>query len=109
MPRPLETLESKIDQILALLTGGTGAINSVQTGYVNAAGTAGAGEDTRFIDTTITAVNTAKSIVIVQPAGSTGAGSPYGFTGRLTSTTNVRVSSVIAASVQARWYVVEFK
>jgi len=81
------------------------AVASIQTGYVSGSGTTGSGEDTRYIDTTISAVSTSKSVVIWQTA------TDEGFvmtTARLTSTTNVRCSARTSNSVHGRFYVVEY-
>lgn len=76
------------------------AINSIQTGYATA-NTIGAGEDAYYLDITITSVNTAKSVVLIQP------GSATAVTGRLTAATTLRIGS--PGNVPARWIVVEFK
>ena len=85
----------------------TSVIKSIQTGYISQSGIAGSGEDLYYQDRTITAVDISKCIVIVQGVDDSGGMSKM-VTGRLTSTTNVRVSSSVA-SVTGRWYVVEFK
>jgi hypothetical protein len=81
------------------------AIRSIQTAYETGAITGGAGEDTSFRNVAITAVlDTAKCTVLVQ----TGDGANY--TGRLTSTTNLRLARPGggAGAINARWYVVEY-
>ena len=84
-------------------------IKSVQSIYV-ANGTAfstGTGEDAKYIDVTISAVNTSKSIFL--PSGY--ASNHYGnsMTPRLTSSTNVRLTNGTSATAAlCRWQVVEF-
>lgn len=82
---------------------------NVQTGYVSGAGTSGTGEDTTYIDVTITAVAAiAKCKVEVMGAGG-GNQSVNNLTARLTSTTNLRISSVSSGAINARWYVIPLK
>ena len=88
----------------------TSIIASIQTGYVSAAGTAGTGEDAKYVDITITAVaSVSKCVVLIN--GSLPAGyQATSCTARLTSTTNVRVSVPDGtASPRGRWTVIEFK
>jgi len=79
------------------------AIASVQTGYVSSNTGSGSGEDTRYADVTISSVDTSKSVVIVH--------NQYGdslVSGRLTSSTNLRLAVNISSWRSCRWYVVEF-
>lgn len=88
-------------------------VNSIQTGFVSVGSpSSSSGEDTVYTDVTITAVTTAKAMVIVQPGITYSSGSAsYPLTGRLTSSTNLRISGFNAAitSIRCRWYVIEFK
>ena len=74
----------------------TSVINSIQTGSTSIAGSVAA-------NTTITAVNLAKSVLIKQGAATSG-GECYA---RLTSSTNVECNLIGTATVY--WTVVEFK
>lgn len=102
-----------------------GSIKSIQTGYSVITKTTGTGEDTSYGDVTISAVTTAKSVPnfygILSNTGVTEA--QYSFDGggsgfiaglifpRLTSTTNLRLSSNLSVGatsrINGRWYVVE--
>ncbi len=104
-----------------LNAGGVPVVKSVQSGWVqpNTAGTAGTAstEDAISKDVAISAVVIAKCMVFVAGTGYT-AGSPMAFdnngnfeymaTGRLTSTTNLRISSWGGAYNGGRWQVIEF-
>jgi len=79
------------------------AIASIQTGYVSSSTGSGSGEDTRYADVTISAVDTSKSVVIVHPQLG-----DYPASGRLTSSTNLRLGVNTTGWRNARWYVVEF-
>lgn len=84
-------------------------IASIQTGYVANSGTTGATEDDRYLDVAITAVSaTNKCLVIVQGYDSNSDNVILIATGRLTSTTNLRLTSP-GTTVRGRWYVIEFK
>ena len=87
---------------------GGGGIKSIQTGYVDAIN-AGTGEDVGYADATISAVVIAKSVVLVQGYSTAATGNTH-LTGRLTTTTNVRISSPDNGSynIRARYYVIEF-
>lgn len=103
-----------------LLAGG-GGVKSIQTGYVLSPQltSAGSGEDARSFDVTISAVNTAKSIVIFDGVASNSAGERYNAgsnlsylpTARLTSATNLRFGNSANATtyICGRWTVVEYK
>lgn len=85
----------------------------VQTGFLNSAATsAGAGEDAKFVDTTITAVSAINQCYPdFKGAISRAAGSQQTqLTARLTSTTNLRISdsSNTLANITGRWYVIDF-
>jgi len=95
------------------LTSGPSQIKSFQTGYTTANGTAGSGEDARYIDVTISAVATDKCLLQVtgrwwEPdVGEKGAEK---LTARLTSSTNLRISSNVLSpyATSLRWSVLEF-
>lgn len=76
--------------------------SSIQTGYTNSLPNASSGEDNYYTDVAISAVVIAKSLVLCM---SIEAG--HVMSGRLTSTTNLRISGSISA--RGRWYVIEFK
>lgn len=98
----------------------TSPIKSIQKGDVNTTVSSGASPDLAFIDVTISAVNTAKSFVLVEGSfGSTAviAGTYYGgqtstpvsvAKARLTSSTNLRIyTNVSNSALSASWQVVE--
>ena len=91
----------------------TSIIQSIQTGWQPyTGGTAGTGEDIIYTDITISAVTVAKCFVIVQGNVIDPSSVGWPATGRLTSTTNLRIGSSRANAngiAGARWYVVEFK
>jgi len=93
-----------------------GGLKSLQTGYVNGTSSSSTGEDARYFDVTVSAVVIAKSIPDFQ--GNIGYGGGYYFyadqvqtiaTIRLTSTTNLRVSSrdPTYSNANGRWYLAE--
>jgi hypothetical protein len=105
-----------------------GGIKSIQTGYVAVVGTSttsGSGEDSRFINVTISAVNTAKSVPAITGSGNRQTTLQTVYVGqadftmpqilpRLTSSTNLRLSTNCPSiefgdtpSISGRWYVVE--
>lgn len=88
-------------------------IQSIQTGYAPVTvGSSGSGEDTMYKDITITAVDTAKSVVLIQPSVDAGDNyAPLITSARLTSTTNLRLSKGSGTStyVSGRWTVIEYK
>lgn len=100
--------------------GGGSVIQSIQTGYVSGANTTGTGEDLRYIDVTISAVTIAKCVLEAVGGSASNEGNSF-FRGgataatelspRLTSTTNLRLSSSSAggANISGRWTVVEYK
>jgi len=98
-----------------LNTGAAGTVKSIQTGYINTlpstTGSSGS-EDWRYNDITLgTAVaDAAKCLVIIlgHVAITGGFVQP---TGRMTSTTNLRIESNITptGSISVRWYVIEVK
>jgi hypothetical protein len=96
-------------------------VKQVITGYVEASASAGSGEDVVYVDVTISAVNTAKSVVFF--LGGTGSSavnarlltassaSSSSCTARLTSTTNVRISAntnLGTPIISGRYTVLEF-
>jgi len=102
-----------------------GGIKSIQTGYINATATSGTAgdQDERYIDTTISSVNTSKAVsdVFGTASGSSNAAG-YFFFGtsertsslrpRLTSATNLRISTYGTnqggtPTILCRWYVIE--
>lgn len=96
-----------------------GTVKSIQTGFANSTSTAGAGEDAKYLDVAITAVaSTAKCVVLVIPdfynhfISDTYGGNYQVFpairSARLTSTTNLRLSSLLAPSIVGRWTVIEY-
>ena len=97
-----------------------GGVKSIQTGYVNTATTStGTGEDARFLNVTISSVNTAKAYAwfVGGWAASEGNATLKSVDGvgifeclpRLTSSTNLRLSSNrTEPGISGRWYVVEF-
>jgi len=91
------------------LTSAPSAIKSIQTGYAGAPSSSGSGEDTKYTDITISSVDTSKSFVLMV-SHLTQSGSSYFMTGRLISSTTLRVSLASTASVSGgvRWYVIEF-
>ena len=86
-------------------------IKSIQTDvfYATTGTEAGTGEDDRYKDITITSVNTAKSVVMIQPIIDPTYGQ-LATTARLTSATNLRISNSKSASnyIGARWTVIEY-
>lgn len=108
---------AKIDNLDAAVTSRLATcINSIQTGTVNT-GTfsSGAGIDTKYVDVTITSVNTAKSVVIINGFGCNAGDILFPPCGRLTSATNLRISAGgfnagdVMFALGATWQVVEFK
>lgn len=91
--------------LTALIGGG---IKSIQTGYVTGS-TTGTGEDLVYADDTVSAVVVANSVVFAFGSNTNFGGA--NLTGRMTSTTNVRVSDPINASgtIRARYYIVEYE
>ncbi len=104
---------------LDLLNAGgvVGSVKSIQTGYSTTAPSTGSGEDTRYVDITISTVAAAKCVVIIQSAGMHRLSDvdggyvsvPTAFTGRVTSSTNLRVSraTINDTSFSFRYYVIE--
>lgn len=101
-----------------------GGVEAVQTGYTSGGSlSSGAGEDTRYRDITISAVADITKCVVsfVGGGGSsdtaaayktdhTSGGVSFLCFPRLTSTTNLRLSSAIAVTnMLGRWTVVEYK
>ncbi|MBR0568357.1 hypothetical protein J5J83_19725 [Azoarcus sp. L1K30] len=97
-----------------------GSIKSVQTGIVSAAMSSGAGQDTKYLDVTISAVDPAKCIVrFVGGIGDAAQNAMYkagsGFSAyeafcRLTSSTNLRIhlDASYGTYVHGQWKVEEF-
>ncbi len=100
-----------------------GGLKSYQTGYVAASTSTGSGEDTRFVDATVSSVNTAKTICSFDGGGANAvsvgnAMSYYAsgiemaiFSARMTSATNVRLSNSRSSNfpqvVAGRWQIAE--
>ena len=86
-------------------------IKSIQTDvfYATTGTEAGTDEDDRYKDITITSVNTAKSVVMIQPIIDPTYGQ-LATTARLTSATNLRISNSKSGSnfIGARWTVIEY-
>lgn len=84
-----------------------GVCKGVQTGYASGVASGGSGEDDGYYDVTITAVTTTKALVLLHQTVASGA---YRYCGRLTSTTNLRISTSggNGSTVAVRWYVIEF-
>ena len=86
-------------------------IKSIQTDvfYATTGTQAGTDEDDRYKDITITSVNTAKSVVMIQPIIDPTYGQ-LATTARLTSATNLRISNSDSGSnyIGARWTVIEY-
>lgn len=93
-----------------LASGGIpGIVKSIQTGYLNAVGTGGSGEDVRYTDVSISAVGSmSKCVVSVTPGRIGVSGTDTTLTARLTSASSVRVSNSSGASQIGRWWVVEY-
>ena len=97
-----------------------GTVKSIQTGYVSATASMGTGEDAMYYDVAITAVSSAnKCVVLIQPAisdessveGSTAYLTAQTMsTGRLTSTTNLRLTTMAMynSPIRGRWTVIEY-
>ena len=94
---------AKLDNLDATISG-ISAVQSIQTDYLSAIGAAGSGEDGAFRNVTISSVNTSKSIVLIH-------NDQFCSTGRLTSSTNLRISfpGGGSPSMRCRWWVIEFK
>lgn len=97
----------------ALLGGGAELLG---TGYVNdSSPSSGATEDSKYSDVDVTSLSIAdetKCWVIIQGgAWETGTSQLFNVTARLTSTTNLRVSTSvsIADSIAARYYIIQGK
>lgn len=101
-----------------------GGVKSVQTGYTSGASlSSGSGEDTRYRDITISAVADITKCVVSFVGGGgpsdtaaayktddSSASYSYLIFPRLTSTTNLRLSSAIAVTnLLGRWTVVEYQ
>lgn len=99
---------------------GGGGIKSIQSGYVSTTSlSSGSGEDTEYVDITISSVNTAKAVITFAGgfsdsvanttfrSGGTAVQEP---TRRLTSPTNLRlaVPNTFASACAGRWTVMEY-
>jgi len=99
-----------------------GGLKSYQTGYVSGTTTSGSGEDARYVDVTVSSVNTAKTICSFDGGGINGAlsgamsyysgGSEMAiFAARMTSSTNVRIANGRGnnwpSNVAGRWQIAE--
>lgn len=110
---------------LSQFVGSSGAVKSVQSGAVyGLASSAGSGNDTKYADITITAVDPGKCLVMFTGGFANGAsvavyrnGDTTSFTlevlYRLTSATNLRLHSALALSgtsnsFSGTWQVIEF-
>ena len=90
----------------------SGGLKSYQTGFYGDVATTGGGvEDRMYIDITVSAVSTTKSMLGVMGSAKTFQDSTSGLltlTARLTSTTNLRLSSVWPGDrFYARWQIAE--
>lgn len=85
----------------------TGVCKNVQTGYASSSASGGSGEDSGYLDITITSVATTKTFVLLH---TTLVSQNYRYSGRLTSSTNLRISTSggSGSTVAVRWYVIEF-
>ena len=92
----------------------SGAIKSIQTGWVASVASSGSGEDAKYVDVTVSAVTVANCVCFFYGAsGSTATGSQSYSAAvfaqpRLTSTTNLRIGSNAGTYITGRWYVVEY-
>lgn len=100
----------------------SGGLKSYQTGYVSSGVTNGTGEDSRFFDVTVSSVNTSKTITSFDGSGTGGGGNDamsyfsstaaqiFIFAGRMTSATNLRLSTSTGFAVnnlRGRWQIAE--
>jgi hypothetical protein len=100
-----------------------GGIKSIQSGYIAGASTGGststADQDSRTWDVTVSSVDVNKVIILVDGSSSGSAGGAgrisgstdsFAVLGRMTSATNLRLSSTQAngSNIAARWQLVEF-
>ena len=88
------------------LTQSISAIKSIQTGYIDAEVNAGSGEDRKYVDITVSSVNTSKTIVFIQPHTTDG----RMYSGRMYSSNRLRVATrdSTPSRIYCRWYIVEF-
>lgn len=93
----------------------TSPIKSIQTGYASStAPSSGSGEDTKYLDVTISAVTAAKSVVMFEGGAGPSASAAMSYastnkcTYRLTSSTNLRISNFSQTAIVGRWQVVEY-
>lgn len=96
-----------------------GGLKSYQTGFVSTTSfSTGSGEDARYVDVTISSVDTAKAFVLFQGAWDSTTSAAMTRAGgrdatyRLTSATNLRISTnsiTGTAALVGRWQVVESK
>jgi len=97
-----------------------GGLKSFQTGYVSTTTlTTGTGEDVRYVDVTVSSVDTTKCFAVFEGGFSSstnnsmvksGGNTAFDATVRLTSSTNLRISTNYAdAAVVGRWKILEFK
>ncbi len=88
-------------------------IKSFQTGYLNnPALSTSTGEDLRYYDLTLSAVDTAKTVVFISGYMTDAGGVRYGadrVKWRLTSTTNVRLSIDDTGGIFVRYNIIEFR
>jgi hypothetical protein len=104
------TRAAKLDYLDAAISSMAG-IPTVQTGYISSGFTLGSGEDARYYDVTVSAVS-AVDACAVTVRGWSGVGVELALAGTLTSTTNLRVTTigynVGTATVSARWTVIDY-
>lgn len=101
--------------IREILAGG-GAVKSIQTGYVfEASPASGAGQDSKYVDVTISSVNTNKAMVLPPVGGNQSAESTswgntrFAVAGRLISSTTLRIhTGGGSTAIAAAWTVVEY-
>lgn len=117
-----DTRAGKLDSVIL-----TSVIQSIQTGRASGGLSTGTGEDSAFINVTISSVNTAKCVVLIDGVSWNQTGYlPYSpatmaYSARLTSATNLRISLQGNAIIEnaarggtmqnmsGRWTVIEFK
>jgi hypothetical protein len=101
--------------------GGGLSVASYQTGFVSSATSTDSGEDLRYVDITISAIDVTKTLVMIQGGAAetdltarrkatagTASVATYELTGRLTSPTNLRISAPSGAVIAGRWQVLEY-
>lgn len=98
-------------------TTGSGAVKSIQKGFVNAVTpSTGTGDDVTYYNVTITSVDTTKSVVMVEAGEGNSAENSVYYSqmirvfGRLTSSTNLRLHTPATnlGKLTASWTVIEY-